>query len=207
MIFLKKVNNPIFLFSTILLLFAFSMPNLVNAQALDEEVNTLNKQYETLMKVSTTYQEYKVIKHVRLNEFWKNIQDSIQTAKVEQQALKQEITDLNADLLTTQNNLGEVTTNLEASNHDRDRIDFIGIPLTKAFYNSVVWGIIFILGGLALLFFYRFNKSNTVTRITKKEADTLFNEYDNYKKNTRDKELQLKRELQTAINTSEDLKL
>ena len=207
MIFLKKINTRVFLLSTIFVLLAFNMPGLLNAQTADEEVNTLDKQYETLMRVSTTYQEYKVIKHVRLNAFWKNIQDSIQTAKVEQQTLKLEIAELNGELLTTQNNLAEVTSNLEASNHDRDRIDFIGIPLTKSFYNSVVWGIIFILGGLALLFFYRFNKSNSITRSTKKECDTLFNEYDNYKKNTRDKELQLKRELQTAINTIEDLKL
>lgn len=207
MIFLKKINTRVSLLSTIFVLLAFNMPRLLNAQTADEEVNTLDKQYETLMRVSTTYQEYKVIKHVRLNAFWKNIQDSIQTAKVEQQTLKLEIAELNGELLTTQNNLAEVTSNLEASNHDRDRIDFIGIPLTKSFYNSVVWGIIFILGGFALLFFYRFNKSNSITRSTKKECDTLFNEYDNYKKNTRDKELQLKRELQTAINTIEDLKL
>ena len=207
MIFLKKINSRIFLLSTLLVLFVFNLPGLVYAQTPDEEVNTLDKQYETLMKVSTTYQEYKVIKHVRLNAFWKNIQDSIKTAHLEQQTLKQQIVDLNEELVTTQNTLGEVTSNLEASNHDRDRIEFIGIPLTKTFYNSLVWGIIFILGGLALLFFYRFNKSNAITRTTKKESDTLFNEYDNYKKNTRDKELQLKRELQTAINTIEDLKL
>ena len=207
MIFLKKINNRIFLLSTIFVLLALILPGLLNAQAVEEEVNTLDKQYETLMRVSTTYQEYKVIKHVRLNAFWKNIQDSIQTAKVEQQALKQAIADLKEELLSTQIKLGEITANLEASNQVRDRIDFIGIPLTKTFYNSVVWGIIFILGGLALLFFYRFNKSNSITRSTKKECDTLFNEYDNYKKNTRDKELQLKRELQTAINTIEDLKL
>ena len=207
MIFLKKINSRIFLLSTLLVLFVFNLPGLVYAQTPDEEVNTLDKQYETLMKVSTTYQEYKVIKHVRLNAFWKNIQDSIKTAHLEQQTLKQQIVDLNEELVTTQNTLGEVTSNLEASNHDRDRIEFIGIPLTKTFYNSLVWGIIFILGGLALLFFYRFYKSNAITRTTKKESDTLFNEYDNYKKNTRDKELQLKRELQTAINTIEDLKL
>ena len=207
MILLKKINNQIFLLSTVFVLLTLTFPSLLNAQAVEEEDNTLDKQYETLMKVSTTYQEYKVIKHVRLNAFWKNIQDSILTAKVKQQTLKQEIADLNEELLTTQNNLGEVTSNLEVSNHDRDRIDFIGIPLTKTFYNSLVWGIIFILGGLAVLFFFRFNKSNAITRSTKKEADTLFNEYDNYKKNTRDKELQLKRELQTAINTIEDLKL
>ena len=207
MILLKKINNRIFLLSTIFTLFAFNVPALLNAQDLEVEENTLDKQYETLMRVSTTYQEYKVIKHVRLNAFWKNIQDSIRSAQVEQQNLKLEIVNLNEELLTTQNNLVEVTSNLEASNHDRDRIDFVGIPLTKSFYNSVVWGIIFILGGLAILFFYRFNKSNAVTRTTKKECDTLFNEYDNYKKNTRDKELQLKRELQTAINTIEDLKL
>jgi len=207
MIFLKKNNNRIFILSTISFLFALSLSGNLNAQAVETEVNTLDKQYETLMRVSTTYQEYKVIKNVRLNEFWKNIQDSIKTAGVEKLALKQKISGLNEELITTQNNLSEVTSNLETSNHDRDRIDFIGIPLKKAAYNSVVWGIIFILGGLALFFFFRYNKSNAITRTTKKECDTLFNEYDNYKKNTRDKELQLKRELQTAINTIEDLKL
>jgi len=207
MIFLKKINNRIFLLSVLLVLFVISGLNTANAQSTEEVDNSLNGQHETLMRISTTYQDYKVIKHVRFNEFWKNIQDTLQTARIEQKKLINEIADLKEELLNTQIKFGEISAKLDASNSVRDRIDFLGIPLTKSVYNGLVWSIIFVLGALAILFFFRFNKSNSVTRSTKKECDTLFNEFDNYKKNTRDKELQLKRELQTAINTIEDLKL
>jgi len=193
-------------FKLLVFLFAFAVINTIKAQTLEPEIRTLSQQYESLMKVSTTYEDYKVVKVVKLSSFWENIQDSIATASAEQQKLTNTLKNVREELLNTQIRLGEITAKLESSNHDRDRISFIGIPLTKGVYNSLVWGIIIILAVMALFFFSRFKRSNTITRSTKKECDTLYVEFDNYKKNTREKELQLKRELQTAINTIDELR-
>ena len=188
------------------LLLVFGAVSLVSAQSLEPEEKTLTQQYESLMKVSTTYEDYKVVKVVKLSSFWANIQDSIAIVSTEKQHLKNTLENVKGDLINTQIKLGEITAKLDASNHDRDRINFIGIPFTKGVYNSLVWIIIIILAAMALFFYFRFKRSNIITRSTKKECDTLFVEFDNYKKNTRDKELQLKRELQTAINTIDELR-
>jgi preprotein translocase subunit SecF len=185
----------------------FTCINPLFSQPLEPEETTLFQQYESLMKVSTSYEDYKVIKVVKLNSFWENIQDSLSVIVVEKQKLKNTLDNVKRDLINTQIKLGEATAKLDASNHDRDRINFLGIPFTKAVYNSLVWGIIIIFAVLMLYFFSRFKRSNTITRSTKKECDTLYNEFDHYKKNSRDKELLLKRELQTAINTIDELRL
>jgi tetrahydromethanopterin S-methyltransferase subunit B len=192
--------------SLLVLILIFSAATHVDAQPLEPEIKTLNQQYESLMKVSTTYEDYKVIKVAKLSSFWGNIQDSLAIVSTEKQKLVSSLDNVREDLLNTQIKLGEITAKLESSNHDRDRISFMGIPLTKGVYNSLVWGIIIILAVMTLFFFSRFKKSNIVTRSTKKECDALFEEFDSYKKNTREKELQIKRELQTAINTIDELR-
>lgn len=191
----------IFFFSCVL-----SAVNPANAQTLEPEEKTLTQQYESLMKVSTTYEDYKVVKIVKLNDFWENVQDSLAISNAEKRKLNYTLKNVQDDLINTQIKLGEISAKLDASNHDRDRISFIGIPLTKVVYNSLLWGIITVLAAMTLLFFSRFKKSNMITRSTKKECDALYQEFDIYKKDKRDKELQLKRELQTAINTIDELK-
>jgi preprotein translocase subunit SecF len=192
-----------------LFVFAFFLAgiNPLFSQPLAPEEVTLKQQYESLMNVSTSYEDYKVIKIEKFNSFWENIQDSLAVTGAEKQKLRKTLENVKGDLINTQIKLGEITAKLDASDHDRDRISFIGIPLTKVVYNSLVWGIIIILAVMTLYFFSRFKRSNNITRSTKKECDTLYNEFDNYKKNSRDKELLLKRELQTAINTIDELRL
>ena len=94
----------------------------------------------------------------------------------------------------------------DESNFGRDRISFLGVPLLKITYNSIVWGIILILGIIAVVLFLRFMKSNAITKSTRKEYRVLEEEFESYKKNTRENEINIKRDLQTAHNTIEDLK-
>jgi preprotein translocase subunit SecF len=184
---------------------AFILVKSVNAQ--EEELSKdLSAQYESLMKKSTSYQEYKVIKKVGLNQLWENVNDSLSLSSSNLYNAKTEISRLNAELAATKDSLNQRTEALDESNFGRDRISFIGMPLLKGTYNSIVWGIIFILTAIAIILFLRFAKSNSVTKNTKKDYLVLEEEFENYKKNTRENEINLKRDLQTAQNTIEDLK-
>jgi len=173
----------------------------------DEQIErNLEEQYEYLMKKSTTYQDYKVVKVVGLNQLWKNINDSIGLAHSNYYAAKREIKGLNEELAAVKDSLNTTSASLEESNYNRDRISFIGIPLLKGAYNTIVWGIIFVLAIIVVVLFMRFMKSNAVTKSTRNEYGKLEEEFENYKKNARENEINLKRDLQTAHNTIEDLK-
>lgn len=189
-----------------LVFFAMSVPQPTYGQLTDSTSQTLEQQYRRLLKISTTYQEYKVVKSVNLDEFWGNISDSLRVTMQKQAELNAEIQKLNEKLFNTENQLKKVQAELDASNFDRDHITLLGVPVSKTTYKTVIWIIILVLAFLAILFFSRFQKSNKLTRKAKKDFETLQTEYDNYKKKARDKELKLKRELQTAINTIDELK-
>lgn len=187
--------------------FGLSLLFIFNANAQDEVVSkNLNEQFESLMKKSTSYQEYKVIKKVGINELWDNVNDSLSLSSSNYNASQNNISRLENELSSTKDTLNIRTTALDESNFGRDRISFLGMPLLKVTYNMVVWAIILFLAGLAFLLFLRFAKSNSVTRSTRKDYSALENEFENYKKNSRENEINVKRELQTAINTIEDLK-
>ena len=166
----------------------------------------LDSQYERLMKKSTSYKDYKVVKKVGLNELWENINDSLDQSRSNHEKALTKIDDLNKELKATNDSLSTTSSSLEESNFSRDRISFLGIPLLKVTYNTIVWGIILLLAGLAVILFLRFAKSNATTKSTKKEYNSLEDEFEEYKKKARESEINLKRELQTAINTIEDLK-
>lgn len=189
----------------ILSLFMFFSIELIGQDTEQVERN-LEEQYEYLMKKSTTYQDYKVIKVVGLNQLWQNINDSIGLAHSNYYTAKREIKSLNEELTAVKDSLSTTSASLEESNYNRDRISFIGIPLLKGAYNTIVWGIILILAIIVVVLFMRFMKSNTVTKSTRGEYGKLEEEFENYKKNARENEINLKRDLQTAHNTIEDLK-
>ena len=189
----------------ILSLFMFFSVELWGQEAEQVERN-LEEQYEYLMKKSTTYQDYKVIKVVGLNQLWQNINDSLGLSHSNYYTAKNEIKRLNDELAAVKDSLSITSASLEESNYNRDRISFIGIPLLKGAYNTVVWGIILILAIIVVVLFMRFIKSNAVTKSTRTDYGKLEEEFENYKKNARENEINLKRDLQTAHNTIEDLK-
>lgn len=190
----------------VILLFSFSIVMVSSLYSQDEVDNSLDGQYELLMKKSTTYQDYKVIKVVGINQLWENINDSIASINTNYYAAQAKIANLKNELSAVKDSLDLTSKALEESNFGRDRISFLGIPLLKITYNSIVWGIILILAALSTMLFLRFVKSHAVTKSTQKEYKKLEEEFEDFKKNTRENEINLKRDLQTAVNTIEDLK-
>jgi preprotein translocase subunit SecF len=172
----------------------------------EDSHKNLEGQFEYLMKKSTTYQDYKVIKVVGINQFWDNVNDTIRVIHSNYYGAQKEITGLKVELASTKDTLDVTSTALEESNYGRDRISFLGIPLLKGAYNSLVWGIILLLIVIVVVLFIRFMKSNSITKNTNKEYNKLEEDFEAYKKNSRENEINLKRELQTAHNTIEDLR-
>jgi len=59
---------------------------------------------------------------------------------------------------------------------------------------------------LLVIMIVKFNSSNYTTTRVKNDFQELSEEYEEFKKRTREKETKLKRDLQTEVNTVEDLK-
>jgi len=176
------------------------------AQSDSESVNSLSNQFEELKKKSNNYQNYEVVDRAVLDDFWNNIEDSLNVQK-------QEISDLKKNLSSTQKNV----TELEAQISERDnkiteqseRIDnmsFLGVQISKGTYVTITWAIIFILIVVVLIVYFRFKKANKVTTETRKEFNSLQSEFETHRQRARENETKIKRDLQTEINRVEELK-
>ena len=70
---------------------------------------------------------------------------------------------------------------------NRDSLTFIGIQMNKTLYSSIMWFIILRLAALAILMVMLFRRSNLVTKEVKKELQTIQEEFDLYRKSSREK--------------------
>lgn len=161
---------------------------------------TIESQFDYLYKKSGKYQEYRVIKTNNLFKFKNNITDTLKLNRkkyLESQNIiasqKANIDSLNVKLETTKGNLTAVT-------EEKDSIKLLGIPMSKAGYNTILWSIIAALTGLLLFFIGKFKRSNAITIDAKKAKAEIEEEYEGHRQRSIEREQKLRRELQDELN-------
>ena len=161
---------------------------------------TIESQFDYLYRKSSSYQEYKVVKQTFYYKIKKNVLDSLKVLKNELASTKQvvaaqeiEVNELKGDLKTTNDNLTGVTK-------EKDNIKLLGISLTKASYNTILWSIITGLVLFLLFFIFKFKNSNTVTKQANKSLAEIEEEFFAFKTIALEREQKVRRELQDEIN-------
>ncbi len=161
---------------------------------------TIESQFDYIYVKSFTYKNTKSVKMGDLQKIKSNVLDSINTLKKELNNTKQvvqtqdkEINSLKSDLKTTNDNLTIVTK-------EKDGIKFLGFPMTKTGYNTILWSIITGLLAFLLLFIYKFKASNTITKQANELLADTEAEFENYKAKALEREQKVRRELQDELN-------
>jgi len=169
---------------------------------------TIDQQFEVFYETKTSvWQEYKLVKTPRLREFWNIVSDTVSDKRSQIAKGKMEIQKLNKELELTNQKLAETNELLVQSNSLNHSILFIGIEFNKSFYNAMVWliilGLTIAIGAIYLLFM----RSNQVTKEAQKALVSVEKEFKDHKDSTREAQIKLKRELQTALNTIHENRL
>jgi hypothetical protein len=194
------MKNPIthLLLCTLLCIAAPSFGQDAEEPSLDS--GTLQSQFDYMMEESNRYKSFKVVKQAWLNTFLEHVQDSLRAerqeiAQLELRIDNQEvqIRDLQNDLATTQDQLNSVTL-------EKDSMALLGIPISKAMYRLILWGLVLVLAALLATYIIRFKRSNVITKASKAELAETVENFENFQKAAREKEQKLKRELQDEIN-------
>lgn len=172
----------------------------INAQEVIQLPNTVENQFKELYKKSNNYQIYKVVKKNEFLKLQKNVIDSISVLKKDIVTKQKHIdTHLNS-IKNLQTKISTLNTDLTTSIEKEDAISFIGIPLQKSTYNTIMWSTILGLFAALAFFIFKFNNSNSVTKETKDALADVENEFETHKKKALEKEQKLRRQLQDEIN-------
>ncbi|MDJ0645269.1 MAG: tRNA (guanine-N1)-methyltransferase [Flavobacteriaceae bacterium] len=167
---------------------------------------TLESQFDYMFKKSFRWTDpktglrYKTIKVNDLYKFRGNAFDSLKSSKAKYAEAnatiatqRQEIEGLKADLGKTNEDLSSVTK-------EKDNISFLGISMSKAGYNTILWSIIAALSVLLAIFIGRFKRSNVITVQARNAKAEIEEEYEGHRQRSLEREQKLRRELQDEIN-------
>ena len=162
--------------------------------------NTLNNQFNELLEKSNSWEIYKVIDRVKLNNYQKNVIDSLETTKSKIKEQQQIIDNHSNEVDKLNNNIAELQNDLEEIRNEKDSVSFLGILLPKATYSLVMWGIILVLACMLLLYVYRYTNGSSITKKALQDLNELQEEYENYRKSAIEREQKVRRQLQDEIN-------
>lgn len=178
----------------------FLFHSAVNAQDTTTTQNSLNSgtiasQFEYIYRVSNNFQEYEVVKKANLEKLKSNIMDSLKV-------LRSEVVDLKTNQAVWNDSIQAMAEKLEKAEiekneaiKEKDSFSFLGIPIQKTVYSSMMWMLVAGLG-IALGFFsVQFFRSFGRIKKAQQDLELVQEEFDQHRKNTLERERKLKREL------------
>lgn len=165
---------------------------------------TIDNQFDFLYQKSGNYRadgkRYEVVRTINLDKLRQNVIDTINAANKNAAALKATITGHEATIASLKDQLDKTTNNLAEVTEEKDSMSFLGMQVSKATYNVILWTVILGLLLLLLLFIYRFRRSNYLTQEAKANLAELETEYEDHRRRALEREQRISRQLQDEIN-------
>lgn len=183
------------LFSSTLLLF-LSFP--VFAQTTSE--TTIDEKFSELITNSNNFKGYKVVDTDQLTTL-----QNITSQRIAE--LKEEISALNISKLEQKESMANLEANLESLQMqleeikaEKDAINFLGMSVSKASYQTTMWAIIGVLILGLVFFIFRFKRSHVHTKEARQNLREIEKEFEAYRAKSLEKEQRLGRLLQDEKN-------
>ncbi|RDC66077.1 hypothetical protein [Adhaeribacter pallidiroseus] len=182
--------------------------------------NALQYQFNALKSRASSYrefnQDYKVIQVRRLDAFWQNVQDSLKAreqnirkaGKATEKALaqaRQDLVNQKAELQSLKQANAQKEQQIKQTAHDVNSLSVLGIDMNKQVYVVISWIIILGLLVVAAVFSYLYKKSKVTTDEKIKAFEEVNQEFTVHKQSARERELKIKRDLQTEANRVAEL--
>ena len=147
----------------------------------------LEAQLEYVHENTRVYNNFRAIREDIFLKLKGNVNDTLVEQKLLVEQLNSRLTErdyqietLNTDLARTKNERDEAIKN-------KNSLSLLGMNLNKALYNSVMWFIILGLATLAAIMLVLFRRAHAVTSQVKTDLEATQEEFDQYRKNAREK--------------------
>jgi large-conductance mechanosensitive channel len=168
--------------------------------------NPIDDQFKALNESSETFKEYKVIKITTINNFWKSVMDSIYVKEAMIASLKTENTSNKVKIDQLKANIGVKEASIEELQYATTHISLFGINFGKVFYQIINFIIIGVLLVFSFILIINLNERRSIAKIKIDDFAKLEIQFEEYKKDALDKQMKLRRELQTERNKLEQKK-
>jgi hypothetical protein len=148
--------------------------------------NPLKEQLKYLEDRTRIYENFRAIREDMFQKLKVNVTDTLSAANRKIAGLNKTKFLLKQTIDSLRTNLESTKTRLEEMIRTKNSISVIGLEVNKLTYNKIMWTILAGLVAALLLGFIVFKRNLSVTFNTKKEFQELKNEFEAYRKTSRE---------------------
>lgn len=170
------------------------------------QAQTLDEQYHQMKDGTETFKSYKVIKETMLDAFWNSVLDTLSDVRQNVSEAKRLIDAQEKELAELKSIITEKDQQLQEKEYAGSHITVLGIDWSKDSYiifNFVLIGILLIAMGVLM---FKFKDNNKIAKKKSHDYNRLETEFEEYKRNALEKQMRLRRDLQTAQNKLEEIR-
>ena len=199
---MKKLNSKLCL-SVLILLSTLGSAKAQDIEAVAEKpINkaTVENQLNIIVSNSAEQNDVKMVRKTDLESLRSDVTTLLTRNENDLTASKKTIETKSAEIKELLAKMYEVKSKMEASDTANETFLFMGMPLSKDLYHSVMWSMVFTLLIFAVFLTRRFKKANNITRDAKEKLEEVEEEFELFKRNAIEREQKLRRLLQDEIN-------
>ena len=160
----------------------------INSQSLSLNNSPIEDQFQYVYQKSSDYEDSKVVKRWYLTSLKNHVLDSLQEKQDQIIEARSQIVLKNATIDSLQGIIAATTNSLNAAIKEKNNLSFIGIPMQKAGYNSIVWSAIAILTFSLLIFILLYKRSHRVIVSTETDLNETRAEFETFRKRALERE-------------------
>jgi len=148
--------------------------------------NSLNDQLKFLDEHTKIYDNYRAIREDMFQKIKGNVSDTLSSVENKIAGLNKTKYSLILTIDTLKKNLELTKTNLDEMTGSKNNISVIGMQVNKSTYNNIMWIIVGGLVAVLIIGFLVFKRNLSAIFNTKKEYEELKNEFETYRKTSRE---------------------
>jgi len=187
----------------------FLSPLILQAQlatkAIEDKELELKERYQVMKSNSQTYEDYKVIKEFILDGFWKITLDTIGLKEKQLDEMQQKIAGLQTELAASHQEVAQQKASVEGITFDSEHISILGVHFGKGTFLLIALVVVVALVTVIIGITARLKILQASVKDKTLVADSLTNEFEEYKRKALERQTKLSRELQNERNKLVDL--
>ncbi len=148
---------------------------------------SLEDQLDYVNQKTRVYDGFRAIREDVFQKMQKNALDSLNKEKLEVARFNSELRERDFQIETLNKNLSRNQSERDQAIRTKDSFIFLGMEVQKGVYNTIMWIIVVGLLVGSVFLFLLFKRSFVVTNQTKSELDSIQEEFEEYRRSSREK--------------------
>lgn len=147
----------------------------------------LEAQLDYIHEKTRVYNNYRAIREDVFLQLKRNVMDTLNATKLEVEQLNSKLKERDFQIETLNSDLSRTKNEKDEAIRNKDSFSIFGIQMNKGLYSSVMWLIILGLAALTVLMVGLFRRSHLITSQVKDEFHSTQEEFEQYRKSSREK--------------------